>query len=580
MALVLARRVPKSNRLKQPRRKGTDVPAPVFASDLPILALARARWRELRDTWSPRRKLLAKLRASWGRRSDKPGYLANRYFTLVRNESPARWVDDKTWDDLEFPELFARMDTTVTPVGGQVLYAQLRQYVDDRSVLAQRFAGYLELAGNQPLREALQLRLAKLGDEANADLADLLFAQRIEKPARRVLIWAWALVSLALLVLAVFFQVALWFWFGVLLVNAAVIMRQGWRQGRETEAMQHCAKLLDVADRLAAMRGHAQLPAVQRLHDEAPQRAVIRKALFWFACMNILKALPPPFSVLPAFLNFAFLTNLAVHAGTVERFHRLRGRLHATFALVGEIDATVAVASFLQQYPQHCAPAFTQNRELSMTEGCHPLLPDGVTNSTRLERQSLLVTGSNMAGKTTFIKMLACNAILGQTLGFCLAASATLPRAAVLASIHGAHSVESGKSHYFAEIEAIDGFIRHATPERTRIIALDEPFSGTNTVERIAVARAILEALGQNAIVLATTHDVELQAMLGDAYVLCHFQENPDVEGYFDYTLKPGPATERNAIRLLQRMGFPEAITANAMAYAARDMQADLRETC
>jgi len=71
-----------------------------------------------------------------------------------------------------------------------------------------------------------------------------------------------------------------------------------------------------------------------------------------------------------------------------------------------------------------------------------------------------------------------------------------------------------------------------------------------------------------HAIVLVTSHDVELQALLDGVYALYHFQENPEVEGYFDYQLRPGPATGRNAIRLLERLGFPHEITANAFAYA------------
>ena len=184
-----------------------------------------------------------------------------------------------------------------------------------------------------------------------------------------------------------------------------------------------------------------------------------------------------------------------------------------------------------------------------------------------------------MAGKTTFIKMLACNAILGRTVGFCLASAATIPRATVMASIHGLHSVASGKSHYFTEIETIDAFIRGGTPGGMRILVIDEPFSGTNTVERIAVARAVLEALESRAIVLVTTHDVELQAMLGEHYALYHFQENPAADGYFDYRLRPGPATERNAIRLLDRLGFPRDITANALAYADANQPASPRNT-
>ncbi|HEX5961770.1 MAG TPA: hypothetical protein VFY97_11065 [Rhodanobacteraceae bacterium] len=531
---------------------------------------AEKLWGGLLDAMVPKRKLLAKLRARWGAVGDKDGYLASRYFELIRYRSPGAWVDDKTWGDLEFPGIFAQMDTTLTPVGSQVLYARLREYDDDPEALARRYARCLALAANAPLREAIQLRLARLADDSHADLAELLFGDRVERPARRTLIWGWGLLSLALLVLTVFFKFAAWPWLAVLLVNALVIFRRNWRQQREAEAMKHCATLLDVADRLAALRHlDAAPPELSRLEDERPKRAAVRRVLFWFALMKI----PPVFPVLFAILNLVFLTELAIHAGTIERFFRIRQKLAATFALVGGIDAAIAMASCLQRQPRHCTPAFAGTRTLSVTDGRHPLLPGGVANSIRLERKSILVTGSNMAGKTTFINMLACNAILGQTAGFCFAAAATLPRTTVLASIHGAHSVESGKSHYFAEIEAIDGFIRRGAQGHGMILAIDEPFSGTNTVERIAVARAVLESLGTHAIVLATTHDVELQALLGDDYVLCHFQENPDVDGYFDYRLRPGPARARNAIRLLERMGFPRAITAHAMAYAEQEPQ-------
>ena len=84
-------------------------------------------------------------------------------------------------------------------------------------------------------------------------------------------------------------------------------------------------------------------------------------------------------------------------------------------------------------------------------------------------------------------------------------------------------------------------------------------------MERIAIARAVLERLCLDAQVLVTTHDVELQPYLSDDYDLYHFQENPDVEGFFDYQLRPGAATERNAIRSLDRVGFPVAVVACAM---------------
>ena len=532
------------------------------------------RWDALLDVLSPRRKLLKELRARWGAQGDKSGFLAGRYFELTRGGSQTPQVDDKTWGDLEFPEIFSRMDTTVTPVGSQVLFAQLRRYVDDSGMLDRRYGTYTELARDAALRERIQLRLAGLKDDSNADIAELLFAERPNHSNHRALIRTWSLVSLALLVLVAALGWPAWIWLAVIPVNAAIIFRGMWWRVRESEMLKHAAALLDVADKLAAVRdADDTLPQLARLREEASARAALRRILFWYALMKL-----PLFSAVFSILNFAFLAELLIHARTIERFFANRSGLHPTFVLTGEIDAAIALASYLQRYRSHCTPRLVDERTLAITDGCHPLLPDGVTNSVRLAQQSALVTGSNMAGKTTFIKMLACNAILGQTVGFCLASAATLSHATVMASIHGLHSVASGKSHYFTEIETIDAFIRESTPGRTRILAIDEPFSGTNTVERIAVARAVLEALESQAIVLVTTHDVELQAMLGDRYALYHFQENPlqeqpDAEGWFDYRLRPGPATERNAIRLLDRLGFPRDITAQAMDYAMQNPQ-------
>ncbi len=114
--------------------------SPAFVTGIPVIAHAKHAGDALLEALSPRRKLLKDLRARWGARGDKSGFLASRYFELTRGESLTAQVDDKTWADLEFPEIFARMDTAVTPVGSQVLFAQLRRYVDDSGVLAQRHA--------------------------------------------------------------------------------------------------------------------------------------------------------------------------------------------------------------------------------------------------------------------------------------------------------------------------------------------------------------------------------------------------------------------------------------------------------
>lgn len=180
------------------------------ATGASVATLVNRSWDALLDVLSPKRKFLKELRTRWGARGDKTGFLAGLYFELTSDGSSARQVDDKTWTDLEFPEIFSRMDTTVTPVGSQVLFAQLRRYLDDPGALAQRHANHAALARNARLREHIQLRLAPLRDDSCADIAELLFADRPERPNHDTLIKAWSLGSLLLLVLVVAFGWPAW----------------------------------------------------------------------------------------------------------------------------------------------------------------------------------------------------------------------------------------------------------------------------------------------------------------------------------------------------------------------------------
>lgn len=179
-----------------------------------------------------------------------------------------------------------------------------------------------------------------------------------------------------------------------------------------------------------------------------------------------------------------------------------------------------------------------------------------------------------MAGKTSFIKMVGANVVLGRTLGLCTASRAVIPVAGVMTHVRAEHSIESGRSRYFDEIDAVLELFRSLERDDCRLFLIDELLNGTNTLERIAAARAVLEALSDRAQVIVTTHDVELQALMPGRFDLFHFAEAPDAEGFFDYRLRPGPSTERNAIRLLERLGFPTDVVARAMVYAEQPAKA------
>jgi len=518
---------------------------------------------------SPRYRTLERMRSRWGKPGTRDGWLAGRYFELTRDGSAKDFVDDRTWGDLEFPKIFSVLDSTITPVGGQTLFRMMRGYVDDEGELEDRFRMYQALRSDASLREAIQLGLTALEADSNADIADFVFGELPAKPRfRRLAPWC-GLLSAATLAGFITLSVPIAFWLAIVVVNVGIFIRSSRSLIHDNRQLESCYQLLRAADRLARIPpgSHSLL---QQLAEESQLRASARSALRWFAISQgtIVSNILAPF-------NLVFLIEYLLYLRTISQIPRIRPILASTFRLVGSLDAAIAVASLLERSPDHCLPAIATRSLIDLEDGRHPLIADPVANSIRLDGRSALVTGSNMAGKTTFIKMVGINVILGRTLGCCLASKAAIPRSSVMASIRGEHSVESGKSHYFAEIEAIHSFIELAAAGDCRVFVIDELFNGTNTVERLATVRAVLEDMCRNAQVLVTTHDVELQAVLAEHYDLYHFREDPDVEGFFDFRLRRGASTARNAIRLLERKGFPREIVDHAMAYAAANPEPD-----
>ena len=236
---------------------------------------------------------------------------------------------------------------------------------------------------------------------------------------------------------------------------------------------------------------------------------------------------------------------------------------------VGSLDAAISVASFMDGLPAVATPALVDQRRIEALGLYHPLLADPVANPVHSEGRSVLITGSNMAGKTTFLRTVGINVILAQTLNLCLAEQATLPRAVVRSSIRREDRLAKGESYYSVELERIRGMLQDAEGSSLHLFLLDEIFRGTNTLERISAATAVLNFLGRSHLALVTTHDLELQDLLAGNFDMCHFSEQI-VEGRygFDYHFRPGPTTGRNAIRLLEIRGYPDSIIREAREMA------------
>lgn len=245
---------------------------------------------------------------------------------------------------------------------------------------------------------------------------------------------------------------------------------------------------------------------------------------------------------------------------------------------LGEMDAVFALAALSFDHPAWCWPVLTESDPvLEGTNLGHPLLDPRscVGNDVRIGPPGsfLLVTGSNMSGKSTLLRALGLNVVLARAGGPVCASSFRLPPLDMATSMRVEDSLERGVSFFMAELRRLRALVDRAelaTPERPLLYLIDEMLQGTNSAERQVAARSILRRLlGLHAIGAVTSHDLQLadtEDLRGRA-VLAHFRERVGAGERaplsFDYRLRPGIATSTNALRLLALMGLgddPEAV--------------------
>jgi DNA mismatch repair ATPase MutS len=283
-------------------------------------------------------------------------------------------------------------------------------------------------------------------------------------------------------------------------------------------------------------------------------------------------------SIVLEYLNMMFLIDInAAYFASAEV--RLCGQsLFRVAAAVGEVDAAIAVASFRASTAQWTKPSFVApGARASMQEIRHPLLEEPVPNSLDWSPPNgFLVTGSNMSGKTTFIRTVGVNAVLAQTIHTCLAEKWEAPVLRVRSCIARTDDLLAGKSYYLVEVEAVLALVQASASPAPHLFLFDELFRGTNAVERVSAAAAVLTEILDDGgerrphLVLAATHDAELIEWLSEQYAACHLADELGPTGIlFTFRLRPGPATTRNAIALLQLHGAPPALVSRALERAA-----------
>ena len=262
----------------------------------------------------------------------------------------------------------------------------------------------------------------------------------------------------------------------------------------------------------------------------------------------------------------------------LERWQQATGKqLRGWFRTLGELEALSSLAGFAHNNPDFAWPDFVADRTCFEAKSlAHPLIFKGrVANDISLPSagRALLVTGSNMSGKSTLMRAIGVNAVLAQAGAPVCAASLRMSALSVRTSMRISDSLEQGISHFYAELHKLKAVLDSRGGEVPVLFLLDEILHGTNSRERQIGARWVLSQLLQSgAIGAVSTHDSGLCTLpepLMSAVEQVHLREITEgSEMTFDYKLRPGPVQSGNALRLMRSLGLEVPLQDDAAARA------------
>ncbi len=481
-------------------------------------------------------------------------------------------LNAQTQNDIDFKELFFFVDHTNSRIGQQFLYNRLLKPHGQEAPLLDLDRQARFFSANTSKREQVQLNLRRL-DHPDAYHVQLLLDDGLfTRPAWYGFAIADTVIVILLLLLSLFYPVALISLLLPFAINLVLHFRNKNHTYRFIKAFPQLKKMMKVVSRLAAtgipFEGAAVAKSLSRL------KGFSRKSRYLSFGQTGGSELAMLYYWLFELVKIMFLVELHNFFLIMRELDQKKADVKTLLTYIGSIDMAISIASLRAGTENHCIPNFLPpSQTLTVNAAYHPLIPGCVVNSLAIEAKGVLITGSNMSGKTTFLRTLGINTLLAQTIATCCAANYSAPFLKLFSSIRIDDSLLEGKSYYFEEVTIMGELIAAGEPHRPNLYLLDEVFKGTNMVERIAAAKAILTWFNRGGhLVVVSTHDLELSDMLKERYDLYHFEETlQDGKLLFDHQLKPGPLQTRNAIRILEMAGYPQAIIDDAQK-TSRDL--------
>lgn len=488
----------------------------------------------------------------------------SHYFLKHKNDF---CVDDITWNDLNMDEVFKRMNYTHSAAGEEYLYHTLRTPITDKQELHKREKIIDFFRKEEDVRVSFQVIFAKLGTIGKFSIYDYLdyldgLGMRSNLPHYVTFI----LLIAAIIVMFINMPIGLLTFVCVLIYNNISYFKIKSEIDPYITSFSYIFRLLDGVDQVRKQKVSVLEDEREILKECSSSMTSFKTGSFLLMSTGRMSGSGNPLDMLVDFLRMTLHLDLIKFNQMLSEVRKHTDQIDQMLTIMGKIETLIVIGEYRESLELYCLPEFTDNVMIYGKELYHPLLTDPVKNSIETKK-SVLITGSNASGKSTFLKTVALNAILAQTIHTVLAESYTASMFRICSSMALRDDVQGGDSYYMVEIKALKRILDILKRDDLPLLCfVDEVLRGTNTVERIAASAQILRSMAsKNCICFAATHDIELTHLLEDSYNNYHFSEEiADNDIFFSYKIQEGRATTRNAIKLLGIMGYDDIIIQKA----------------
>lgn len=533
---------------------------------IPIILLAIISFMIIFEI-NNRLKLKKQIKNDWGnfptnQRKDLEKSLIRASF--ISNNSKFI-VDDLTWSDLNMFDVFQRINLTYSSIGSESLYETLRSYsLETKTTHHEKMEELITFFDENPSeREAVSYQFARLGKK-DFNYAKAYLNQQSGTPFNHRFLF----VFLGLLPILGFISAFILGSIGILIgisslcFNTIFYLIKKGQLETELATMSYLVQGISLSVTLSKRN----LP----IKKELTKVTHSLKSLLKFASSFRVKT-GSETELMFEMITASFLLPFISYGAVSQKLKNYSTEAQEVWRLLGNLEVAIATLNLRTIYESNwCLPTASSNGVKGI-DVIHPLLSEPVPNPVNWEH-STLVTGSNASGKSTYVKSVAINCLLAQTIHTCLASSFSLKPGYILSSMGVEDNIIEGDSYFIAELKSLKRLIEQVKEGEFCYCFIDEILKGTNTIERISASSSMIRWLAkQNQLAFVATHDIELPQILSKECWNIHFEETvSETEGItFDYQVKGGVATSRNAIKLIETMGFPDDIIQDSFEEAA-----------